>query len=100
MKRKLRNPEKESEMRALRNRFKRIGLINHLEDISKFCFDEAEHVRRQWADPQFANVWARRGELVYQVAQGLRKEELRGTVQIQPKPILPLKRIPFFRRDK
>ena len=91
---------RQAEMRSLRRRFKRIGLINHLEDIAKFCFDEGEQVRIKWADPQFANVWIRRGELIYQVAQGLRKEELRGTVQIQPRTILPLKRIPFFNRDK
>lgn len=92
------DPTKQAELRSLRKRFKRIGLINHLEDIAKFCFDEAEQVRVRWADPQFANVWSRRGELIYQVAQGLRKEELRGTVAIQPK--LDLKRIPFFNRDK
>lgn len=95
-----RDPKKEAEIKLLRKRFKRIGLIRHLEDISKFCFDEAEQIRRQWADPQFANVWARRGELIYQVVQGLRKEELRGSITIQSKPILPLKRIPFFNKDK
>lgn len=94
------NPKREREIRIMRRRFKRIGLIRHLEDISKFCFDEAETVRRQWADPQFANVWARRGELIYQIVQSLRKEELRGPVQIQEKPLLPLKRIPFFNKDK
>lgn len=91
---------RQAEIDAMRKRFKRIGLINHLEDIYKFCFDEAEQVRIQWADPQFANVWARRGELIYQVVQGLRKEELRGTVTIAAKPVLPLKRIPFFNKDK
>ena len=95
-----RDPKMEAEIKALRKRFKRIGLIRHLEDISKFCFEEAEAVRRQWADPQFANVWARRGELIYQVVQGLRKEELRDSVVITAKPILPLKRIPFFNKDK
>ena len=95
-----RDPKKEAEIKLLRKRFKRIGLIRHLEDISKFCFDEAEQIRRQWADPQFANVWARRGELIYQVVQGLRKEELRGSITIQSKPTLSLKQIPFFNKDK
>ena len=80
------------ETKTILRRLRRVGLIRLIDEISALCFREAEKYRRKWGDPKFALVWARRGELLHQIAHGLRKEEATLPAR-EPRPVRPKRKL-------